>query len=270
MVERLRRDMQRLKADQDDLLTNSRDNLSTQDRIHKAALALLGAESIANFIEIIATDLAMLLDVDAVALCLETVDGKTAKLHVDGLQLLPAGTVDRVLGPERAAALLRDDTVGDPRNLRGRRRPRRSDALIRPQDRRRHAARPDCVRHAPSRLFRSRPGHGPAAFPGPHRRALHLRMARAAAAHRVIAAADLAAGIDDWQRWLQHERRASPHTLAAYRRDIAIVSDVSQRSPREASIASPHLAALTRADFRAWLAARGATGVAGILDRARP
>jgi uncharacterized protein YigA (DUF484 family) len=42
MVERLRRDMQRLKADQDDLLTNSRDNLSTQDRIHKAALALLG------------------------------------------------------------------------------------------------------------------------------------------------------------------------------------------------------------------------------------
>ena len=130
MVERLRRDVQRLKADQDDLLTNSRDNLSTQDRIHKAALELLGAKSIAHFIEIIATDLAMLLDVDAVALCLETVDGKTAKLHVDGLQLLPAGTVDRVLGLERAA-LLRDDTVGDPEIFAAGAGLVRSDALIR-------------------------------------------------------------------------------------------------------------------------------------------
>src|SRR5262245_31925348 len=45
MVERLRRDIARLKADQDDLLANSRDNLSTQDRIHKAVLALLGAQT---------------------------------------------------------------------------------------------------------------------------------------------------------------------------------------------------------------------------------
>jgi len=130
MLDRLRRDVQRLKADQDDLLTNSRDNLSTQDRIHKAALALLGAESIGHFIEIIATDLAMLLDVDAAALCLETVDGETAKLHVDGLQLLPAGAVDRVLGVDRAA-LLRDDTIGDPAIFAAGAGLVRSDALIR-------------------------------------------------------------------------------------------------------------------------------------------
>ena len=37
----------------------------------------------------------------------------------------------------------------------------------------------------------------------------------------MIAAADLAASVDDWQRWLRHERRASRHTLAAYRRDLA-------------------------------------------------
>jgi hypothetical protein len=130
MVERLRRDVQRLKADQDDILTNSRDNLSTQDRIHKAVLALLGAQSIAHFVEIIASDLAMLLDVDAAALCLETIDDAPVKLPVDGLQLLPAGTVDRLLGADRAA-LLRDDTVGNPEIFEAGAGLVRSDALIR-------------------------------------------------------------------------------------------------------------------------------------------
>jgi integrase/recombinase XerC len=83
-------------------------------------------------------------------------------------------------------------------------------------------------------------------------------MARAAAADRVIAAADLAAGIDDWQRWLKHERRASPHTLAAYRRDLAaFLAFLGGHLGKPAGLGD--LAALARADFRAWLAARSAT-----------
>jgi integrase/recombinase XerC len=82
-------------------------------------------------------------------------------------------------------------------------------------------------------------------------------MARAAAAERIIAAADLAAGIDHWQRWLTHERRASAHTLAAYRRDLAgFLSFLAGHLGQPACLAD--LAALTRADFRAWLAARSA------------
>lgn len=130
MVERLRRDIARLKADQDDLLANSRDNLSTQDRIHKAVLALLGAETIEHFVEIVATDLAVLLDVDAVALCVEAVDGKAKKLRLDGVQVLAPGTVDRVLGADRAA-LLRDDTTGDAEIFDAGAGLVRSDALIR-------------------------------------------------------------------------------------------------------------------------------------------
>jgi len=85
-------------------------------------------------------------------------------------------------------------------------------------------------------------------------------MAGAAAADRLIAAADLAAGIADWQRWLKHERRASPHTLAAYRRDLgAFLSFLAQHLGKPACLAD--LAILTRADFRAWLAARSAGGL---------
>lgn len=112
MVERLRRDIARLRADQDDLLANSRDNQSTTDRIHKAALALLGAESFEHLIETVTTDLAVLLDVDTVALCIETVDDKTPTAMVEGVQLLAPGTVDRLIGYDRNT-LLRDDTAGE-------------------------------------------------------------------------------------------------------------------------------------------------------------
>ncbi len=130
MVERLRRDIARLKADQDDLLANSRDNLSTQDRIHKAVLALLGAETLEHFVEIVATDLAVLLDVDTVALCVEAADGKAKKLRLDGVQVLAPGTVDRVLGADRGT-LLRDDTTGDAEIFDAGAGLVRSDALIR-------------------------------------------------------------------------------------------------------------------------------------------
>src|SRR3546814_14992754 len=35
------------------------------------------------------------------------------------------------------------------------------------------------------------------------------------------AAPDLAAAITAWQAWLREEKRASPHTCLAYRRDLA-------------------------------------------------
>jgi uncharacterized protein YigA (DUF484 family) len=110
MVERLRRDLTRLRGLQDELVANSRDNLSTQDRIHRAILALLDAESFEHLIEIVTTDLAVLLDVDVAALCVEAVNGSPPR-SVEGVQVLPSGTVDRLLG--QGEVLLRDDSDGD-------------------------------------------------------------------------------------------------------------------------------------------------------------
>lgn len=129
MVERLRRDLTRLRGLQDELVANSRDNLSTQDRIHRAILALLDAESFEHLIEIVTTDLAVLLDVDVAALCVEAAAGSPPR-SVEGVQVLPNGCVDKLLGPGQET-LLRDDTDGDETIFGPAAGLVRSDALIR-------------------------------------------------------------------------------------------------------------------------------------------
>ena len=77
---------------------------------------------------------------------------------------------------------------------------------------------------------------------------------------RFAAAPDLAAAISDWQNWLLSERRASPHTLSNYGRDLAGFLDFL----REHLGALPDLAALAAlkpTDFRAFLAARTEAGI---------
>ncbi len=72
---------------------------------------------------------------------------------------------------------------------------------------------------------------------------------------RYAATPDLADAIAQWQDWLAAERRASPHTLAAYGRDLAAFLDFLAEH-RGAVPSLAELAALTAADFRAYLARR--------------
>ncbi len=130
MVEKLRRDVARLRADQDEIIANSRDNLNTQDRIHIAALGLLEAESFEQFIEIVTGDLVLMLDVDVVNLCIEMTDLTLSRKVVDGVQILERGAVDRIMGKTHDI-LLRDDVDGDPEIFGGCSDLVRSDALLR-------------------------------------------------------------------------------------------------------------------------------------------
>jgi integrase/recombinase XerC len=74
------------------------------------------------------------------------------------------------------------------------------------------------------------------------------------------AASDLRAQVDSWQAWLRHEKRAAGHTLAAYARDLeaflAFLTEHLGHAPRLAD-----LRALTRGDFRSWLAHRAGDGL---------
>ena len=77
----------------------------------------------------------------------------------------------------------------------------------------------------------------------------------------MAAAPDLARAVADWRVWLAAERRASPHTVAAYGRDLdAFVAFVVRHTGGPARIGT--LADLTAGDFRAWLADRRRGGAA--------
>jgi integrase/recombinase XerC len=66
---------------------------------------------------------------------------------------------------------------------------------------------------------------------------------------------DLLHAIAEWQSWLKAERRASPHTVAAYGSDLVqFLEFMTEHRGGAASLAD--LAALAPADFRAFLASR--------------
>jgi integrase/recombinase XerC len=71
----------------------------------------------------------------------------------------------------------------------------------------------------------------------------------------------LAAAIEEWTIWLTHERRASPHSVAAYRRDLAsflrFLTDHRGHAP-----GLDDLRGIERGDFRGWLARSSERGLA--------
>jgi uncharacterized protein len=130
MLQRLKADVARLKGQQRALIATSRSNLSSQTRIHGAVLAIISAHTFEQLIQVVTTDLAVMLDVDVVTIGVESMSGPQARLPFPGVQLLRTGTVDGLLGPEREA-LLRGDVVGDPMLFGGAAGLVRSDALLR-------------------------------------------------------------------------------------------------------------------------------------------
>jgi uncharacterized protein YigA (DUF484 family) len=105
MLERLRHDLSRLQDEQKSLIATSRGNLASQSRVHKAVLAMLRAPNFEHLIQIVTTDLAVLIDVDVVTLGVESTAARMTRLPVQGIHLLRSGTVDALLGPSRDALL---------------------------------------------------------------------------------------------------------------------------------------------------------------------
>ncbi len=68
MLQRLRRDLARAKTQQRALIATSRSNLTSQNRIHAAVLAILASTSFEQLLQTVTTDLAVLLDVDVVTI----------------------------------------------------------------------------------------------------------------------------------------------------------------------------------------------------------
>jgi uncharacterized protein YigA (DUF484 family) len=113
MLERLRRDVTRLQREQKALISTSRNNLASQCRVHKAVLAMMRAASFEQLLQIVTTDLAVLIDVDVVTIGVESAGSPTTRRPLHGIHLLKAGTVDGLLGPDRDV-LMETGIRGDP------------------------------------------------------------------------------------------------------------------------------------------------------------
>jgi len=108
LLERLRGDVVRLEDERRSLITTSRGNLASQCRVHKAVVAMLRATTFEHLLQIVTTDLAVLIDVDVVTIGVESSAARVTRLPVHGIHLLRAGTVDALLGPNRDVLLSSD------------------------------------------------------------------------------------------------------------------------------------------------------------------
>lgn len=130
MLKRAQGELRALQDAHADLVSTSRANLTSQKRIHQAALALLAAPGFPQLLEAVTTDLAVHLEVDAVALCVEAVEGAPNRVPMGGISILKPGTVDHILGEGRDS-LLRPYVAGDRMLFRATAGLVRSDALLR-------------------------------------------------------------------------------------------------------------------------------------------
>jgi uncharacterized protein len=113
MVQHQRAEMARLKGQNRALVATSRANLASQSRVHSAVLALLAASSFEQLIQIVTTDLTVLLDADVVTIAVESTGPQRPRLTHQGVQILAPGTVDAILGTDRDV-VLQSDVEGDP------------------------------------------------------------------------------------------------------------------------------------------------------------
>lgn len=131
MVERQRREIERLRESYQELIEISRGNLSTQSRIHAGVLSLLSARTFEHLIDIVTHELAHTLGADAVTLGVEGEQRNLPRSFKGVVFVLRPGQIDGLLGPEHDV-LLRPDPHGDTEVVFG---PAagiiRSDALLR-------------------------------------------------------------------------------------------------------------------------------------------
>jgi len=112
MVTRLQNDVDLLAIENNALVHTARSNAHSQSRIHNAVLALIGASSLGELIEILTGDLAVMLDVDVIAMVIEATGSEVPCVAASGIRIVEQGAVAKWLG--RRDVVLRGAIAGDP------------------------------------------------------------------------------------------------------------------------------------------------------------
>ncbi len=112
MVARLQGDLDQLNLENTALIHTARANAHSQSRIHSAALALIEARSLGQLLEVLTGDLMDLLDVDVIAMVVESNGVDLPHVAASGIRIVEPGAVDGWLG--RRDVLLQGGVAGDP------------------------------------------------------------------------------------------------------------------------------------------------------------
>lgn len=114
LIDQLREDAAGQTLRHRELIDTSRANLSIQAQVHECVLVLLEATSFEQVIQTVATDFAVLLDLDVAILCIETEGDRWAGGEtLQGLRIVDRGVVDAVLGPDESM-VLKSAVAADP------------------------------------------------------------------------------------------------------------------------------------------------------------
>ena len=108
MLHRLREENNKLRDAYASLIANARDNRTSQNQVHECVLQILAARSFEKLIHTVTADLPMVLEADAVTICLEAGDVTIPKSYASGLRSLAEGEVDSYLGLGRNITLSSD------------------------------------------------------------------------------------------------------------------------------------------------------------------
>lgn len=126
VVDRLRRQVDEMKAASERLVVTTRSNMSLVERTMECALALLYARDFNELAQILHDDLPVHLGVDAISIGFETETLPVEASHI--VRALPAGTVDQMVGPD--STRIRPDTEGEAAIYGSAAGLVRSDALV--------------------------------------------------------------------------------------------------------------------------------------------
>ena len=113
MVFRLRKEVADLHAARDELVATVRANQKAQHQVQTAILALLRAPSFQHLIEAVTSDLPLVLEVDAVTLCVENAHASDLAPPVQYLQPLQPGRIAHLMGTQKTV-VLRGGLPGEP------------------------------------------------------------------------------------------------------------------------------------------------------------
>ena len=111
LLDRLQNEVASLSDTHGSLINASRNNMTTQSRIHAAVLCLFEAENISHLCHMVSNDWAQMLQIDTITICFE--DSAEAPITNSNIRPVASGTINRFLGHENAIILRGNVTAAE-------------------------------------------------------------------------------------------------------------------------------------------------------------